>query len=256
MSITILPALDFRRTTQEAARYPFLWRARDLSINAASGQVGTNSRTAAVHTAAYDSFSSGMQLNYAMPEWDAHSLAAPLDHNVNFFFDTSSSLSWSVPVLPQAMCGMVTFRESFAGHPANWETFDAGVWDSSSGAATGARIFIAITSSGTKYYELVYTADGVTFRRSTMAVATVENDKVRLRWQLTTAGVANLWQSKNGGAEAAGSTPSASTLPGTWSGTTMRLNRTEAANYGRGRYYNCVLMMGNQTEAVLAAAIA
>jgi len=255
MSITTLPAIDFWRTTQEAVRYPFLWRSRDLSVNAQSGQAGTNSRTAVTHSGVYDSFGAAIAANYTQPEWDAHELLG-VDHEVNWFFDVASSLSWPVPVLPQAMCGMVTFRESYAGHPANWETFDAGVWDLSSGAATGARIFIAITSSGTKYYELVYTTDGVTFRRSTMAVATVENDEVRLRWQLTTAGVANLWQSKNGGAEAAGSTPAASTLPAAWSGTTMSLNVAEGSNYGRGRYYNCVVMMGNQTEAVLAAAIA
>lgn len=246
MSTTTLPGIDFRRTTEEAARYPFLWRARDLSLNAQSGQTGTYTDT--VGESADDSFGATMNCKYNQPVWSYNSTYSRMTFRPRA---SAKSVTWPVPVKPQAMCGIVNLIDV----GSSGSTYSAGLWDLSNGAGTGARIFLHTVDSGTLYFELVYTADGITFRRSVMAATVNSGISARIRWQLTSAGVAQAWISLGGDPEVAGSIPSASALPSSWGGTTMSLNWAESV-YGASAYTDCVVMMGNQTAAVLAAAIA
>jgi len=249
VSITNLPALDFRRTTQQAARYPFLWLARDLSLNAQSGQAGattdvgsrgsTDSLGTSVTTSSYDA-----------PAWHFYNST-----DIGGYCSTNAFLYWSVPMIPQAMCGIL---DLVSDNPTGL-SFDMGLFDLSNGLGTGARLFIAITSSGTKSYELVYTPDGITFRRSSLAglLTILDGDRLKLRWSLSASGQAQLYGTVGSGSEVTASTPAVSALPTAWGGTTIRLNKTEAANYYLGGpYIGCCVMMGNQTSAILAAAIA
>ena len=214
-----LPALSFRRHTGPAARYPLLWLARRLALNAESGQTGTYVNTST--DAATDHFGNNYTSVHSQPPWHYPSAATMPSVALKLKASASTVLSWPVPLIPQAMCGMIDFIEN-----ANVTVANGAIWDLSSGAGTGARIFIASTGS---FYRLSY-SDGTTTRTSTLAASPANNNRVRLRWSLSSTGVAQLWQSVEGAAESTSGAASAHPLPATRSGTTIRLSKTQIWN--------------------------
>lgn len=225
----------FARTTELAARHPFVFLARRLGLTAESGQVALIERTGAAEPA--DSFAGSRTMVAKQPAWE-HDAGLGL---VGLLLGASSAARWDLPILPQACSGLVDLIERGAVATAG-----AGLWSLANDAATGARLWIE--ADGT-YYQLKY-SDGTTTRISTMAVAPTLNARLRLSWSLSSAGVAQLAQRVGSGAYVNGSTPAALALPAAWgSGFRLRLNSIGTANFGSGLYLGATVLLGVQATA-------
>lgn len=239
-----IPALAFRRTTTRAGRHPLLWTARAaLSVDALSGQVGTLTQAGAVSTT--DTSGGTVSVNQAQPPW---SYVAAQTATGLLLGTGTKGLAWPLNILPQAMCWMVDFCEN-----GGLAVASGGVAYLGNDGATGARIYIDSTGA---QYRVTYT-DGTTTQTVTMTgTAPTSGQRVRLRLTLSASGTIQLGQSINGGAETVPAASAATALPAVWTGTTGRLNSVGTANYGANIYLGIVVMAGDQTAAVLQAALA
>jgi hypothetical protein len=236
MGVT-LPALGYRRTTDRAARHPLVWLpALELALDALSGQVGTLTRAATA--APTDTYGIARTVVHSQPAWQ---YVAALG-KTGLLLGVDASLAWALPLLPGAYGGAVHFVENGGAAIAG-----GGVLYLGNDAATGARIWIE--SSGT-VYRLKYT-DGTTTRTVTLGAAPVAGNEVWLRWGLTAAGVAQLWQSINGGGETTPGPAAALTLPAAWSGTTLRLNSVGSGSQGNNVYLGAAVLAGAPTLSPL-----
>ncbi|HEV8455175.1 MAG TPA: hypothetical protein VGQ24_09805 [Gemmatimonadales bacterium] len=233
-----MPGLGFRRGATRAYRHPFVWEAQELTIDALTGQTGTMTRAATATPT--DSFAATRTVNYNQPAW--HYTAAKL--KTGLLLGTNAELYWDVPLLPGAYGGAVHFIEN--GGKA---VVGGGVWGFTNDAATGARIYIDATGS---FYRITYT-DGTTTRTNTLAAAPVTGDEVWLRWGLTSAGVAQIWQSINGAAETTPGALTALALPAVWAATVkMRFNAIGlSANRGNNIYLDGAVLGGAPSLATL-----
>jgi len=236
-----LPLLGFRRDTGRAARHPLLWLGRDLVVNAHSGQAGTFTRAATA--APTDSYSVARTVVHSQPAWQTN-----VTHGrTGALLGASTGISWPLPLLPQAMSGMVEFIEG-----GTVTTASAGLVYLGNDAATGARLYL--DSSGTQYR--VTHHNGTSPVTATMTgTAPTSGQRVRIRWWLYSDGKVQIWQSINGAAETGPAASGTLSLATAWAGTTWRVNSAGTANYGVTNALACVVMLGNQTEAVLGAAI-
>jgi len=235
------PGIGFRRTIGRAARHPWVWRARDLDVNALSGQTATHTRAATATPT--DSFAATRTVAHSQPAW--HYTAAK--SVTGLLLGTNADVSYALPILPQAMGGGIHFIEN--GGKA---IVGGGVWYEGNDAGSGARIYLDATGT---VYRLTYT-DGTTTRTATMATAPSTGDEVWLRWTLTSAGVCQIWQSINGAAETTPGAAAATVLPAAWAGTTMRLNRLGTGTRGNTIYLDGVVMLGAPTLAQIQVVVA
>lgn len=237
-----LPTLAPRRTANRLGRHPLVWIARELSLSALGGQVGTHTRAATATPT--DSYAATRTVVHSQPAWSYVSGQLV----TGLLLGTNANLAFALPILPQAMGGMIDFVEN-----GGLGTASGGVWYLGNDGATGARVYV--DSTGTQY-RVTYT-DGTTTRTSTMTgTAPTTGQRVRLRWELTASGTIQIWQSINGAAETTPGASAATTLPAAWAGTTMRLNSVGTANQGANIYLGCAVMLGTVTAAQLQAVMA
>lgn len=231
---------DFRTAVGYRARFPFVWRARELSLTPKTGQTPTNSITTAATVT--DSFSATMSTIRDVPPW---SYVAGQTCVGLLLGGSSRYVQWlSFSLIPQAMNILVEFVENGGLGVASGIVLYLG-----NAGVSGARVWI--DSTGTQY-RVSYT-DGTTTRTCTMTgTAPTNGQKVQLRVILSSTGTVQLGQSINGGAETLPSASAATTLPAAWSGTVLSLNAGGGgANTSNNIYTGIVVMLGNQTQAVL-----
>lgn len=240
-----MPSVSHRRTTERAPRHPLVWKGNYLSVDAFGPITGTMVRT--VTAAPEDTGGVAYTVVHSQPAWFYTIPKA----KTGLMLSTNAQLGWPLPITPKAMSVAVHFVE--VGGKA---VVSGGVWYLGNDAATGARIYIDATGS---FYRLTYT-DGTTTRTNTLAAAPVAGDEVWLRVQLTSGGVAQVWQSINGAAETTPGALAALTLPAAWSSTggiiTNHLNSVGTANQGNNRYLDHVVMLGAPTLAAMQAVLA
>jgi len=240
MAVT-LPLIGFRRETGRAYRHPLVWLGRDLVVDAHTGQAATFTRAATA--APTDSFSTARTVVHSQPAWQTN-----VTHGrTGLLLGASTRIAWDVPVLPQAMSGLVEFVEN-----GTLGTASAGIFSLSNDAVSGARLFI--DSSGTQYR--VTHHNGTSGVTATMTgTAPTSGQRVRLRWALSATGTVQIWQSINGAAETGPAASGTLSLAAAWGGTTFRLNAVGSSNHGAMIGLGAVVMLGNQTAATLAAAL-
>ena len=259
-----LPTLGFRRETTPAPRAALVWRARDLSLNAATGQAGTLVRTASALTSWDSSGANALTVVRERPRWTDNlttggtaEVALQLGYVAGAL---TEYLSWPCNLIPGACSGLLTFMEN--------ETCTIG-----DAHATGASLFaISNDATLTGPYLSVYANNAGKYRidhdndvasvNAVMTTAPVTTNRVRLRWWLTSTGTVQIWQSINGAAE---TTPGASgtlALGSIWgtAGSPAKywLNSLGTAGligYGYAHFTGCVVMPGNQTQATLLQAL-
>lgn len=236
-----LPPLGFRRTTGRAYRHPLVWLGRELAVNAQTGQTGTFTRAATA--APTDSYSTARTVVHSQPAWQTSTTHS----RTGLLMGTNANLAWSLPLIPQAMCGMVEFVENGGVAVANGGVFYLG-----NDAATGARLYIQ--SSGSQY-RLVHNNGSAAVTATMTGTAPTTGQLVRLRWWLYSTGSVQIWQSINGAAETGPAATSTNALAAAWAATTCRLNSIGTSNAGNNIYGGAVVMLGNQTAATLLAAL-
>lgn len=236
-----LPALGFRRTTGKAYRHPLVWLGRELSVDAQTGQAGTLTRTTTA--APTDSYGVARTVNHSQPAWQTNTTHS----RTGLLLGASETLAWSLPLIPQAMCGMIEFIEN-----GTLGTASDAIWYLGNDGATSA--YLNLDSSGTQYRINHY--NGTSTVTATMTgTAPTTGQKVRLRWWLYSDGKVDIWQSINDAAETSPTLSGTLSLAAAWGGTTCRLNSKGTGNYGAMIGLGCVVMLGNQTEATLLAAL-
>lgn len=236
-----MPPLAFRRDSGRALRHPLVWLARELSVDALTGQAGTLTRTATA--APTDSYATARTVVHSQPAWQTDTTHG----RTGLLLGASETLAWPLPLIPQAMSGLVEFIEN-----GTLGTASDAIWYLGSDAASGAHLYI--DSTGTQYRINHY--NGTSTVSATMTgTAPTSGQKVRLRWWLYSDGKVDLWQSINDAAETSPAVSGTLALASAWGGTTCRLNSKGTANYGAMIGLGCVVMLGNQTESTLKAAL-
>lgn len=232
-----LPVMEPRRQVTAAVRHPFVWRSRDLSINARSGQTGTLVRASA--GVADDSFATSRTCVHSQPRWHVTGGFTTLRMGGG----VTEYLHWTVPLDATAFSFAVTFAEF-----GTIAVTDAVVFSIANSAFGTPRIYVAASASGR--YALTH-HNGTTAVSSTMGTAPVVGNGVILRGWLYGDGSVQLWQSINGAAETAGAQSSANT-PASWSTPTrLTLNAAGTGNIGQNNFIGMSVMRGNQTQAKL-----
>ncbi len=92
------------------------------------------------------------------------------------------------------------------------------------GAGNGNAPYLRVLQQNTPGYRGLHNNNSTSEQSLYSAVVPSIDDTVELRVTLTSAGLVNLFQSINSGAEAAGNTPSANELASAWSDTRVYLN--------------------------------
>lgn len=236
-----LPSGLFRRDVgQVARRYPFVWRARDLSLTALTGQIGTLTRTTT--KAVTDSQGVSRTVNHSQPAWDGSTTLPSL------VLGAAETLKFPFAAPPIAMSGLIDFYEN--------GTLAAGAAVGAICNATPVTPFIVIFSSTAQYQ--IQHHNGTTSVTSILSgTAPTAGQRVQLRWWLYSDGKVQIWQSINGAAETAATVTGSLTLAGAWSSPTFYwINGEGAANIGSCKSIASVVMLGNQTQAKLLEALA
>ncbi len=236
-----LPLIGFRRTTERAVRHPLVWMARELSLDAQSGQAGTFTR-AATKTST-DSFATSGTSNYAQPAWSGASTLASLD------MGATDVLKWVSPFAVQACAGMIQFYEngSLAGSKAIFAITND----------TPVAPLLLVYSSGTQYQ--IQHNNAISTVTSTLSgTAPTSGQLVQLRWSLLSTGVVQIRQSINGAAETLASASGTLTLGAAWASPTAFYLNSEGAStiVGTSRFVGCAVMQGAPTQAQLQQVLA
>jgi hypothetical protein len=229
-------ALGFDNPTGVNCRHGFLWLARELSLNARSGQVGTLVRTAS-STAVDDSGTSGTVF-HSQPAWERVDTDADAVRDRMALKLGADLLSWPFQPTPAAMSGIVEFIER-----GTVGVVSDGLFYLGNDGVTGARLYI--DSTGT-FYRLTYhdgTNPAVT---STLAVAPSTGDLVRLHWTIGGGGIVQLSQSIAGGAWVTAAASSGLALASTWGAgaAKVRLNSKGTGNDGTMAALGVILDLG------------
>lgn len=230
----------FRREVTAAYRHPLIWLARDLTIDARTGQAGTLTRTTT--KAVPDSGGTNRTVNHSQPGWVGNTAVPSLD------LGASESLQWAFSTKPTAMCGLIDFYENGTLASAGLPLLTI------CGATFLAPTLYLDVSAGLKYQ--ITHNNNVSSVTATLAAAPTSGQRVQIRWWLYSDGKVQLWQSINGAAE---TTPGASgtlALASAWNGTpALYLNAKAVSSYGANRFIGCVVMLGNQSQAKLLEAL-
>lgn len=242
-----LPSFGFRRGPALARRYPLVWQARDLSLNAQTGQVGTLVR--ALTAAANDSAGVSRTLNYHQPRWT-------YENAVGLRLGGASGgvteyLTWDLPILPVTMSGLFDFTEF--GTAAN--AGGASLGSLGTNSTTSPKAYWTSNASG--QYAVTHDPTGSAAVVSTAGVTPTTGQRCRFRWWIYSDGAVQSWMSINGGAETAGSKSAAKTFGAAWAGTpTLWINTIGTTfTYGHTILHGVVVALGNQTQANLLEAL-
>ena len=119
---------------------------------------------------------------------------------------------------------------------------------------TATLPLLVIFSSSTEYQ--VQHNQGVTVTCSLTGTAPTSGQRVQLRWWLYSDGSVQLWQSINLAAETTAARTAANALAAAWSATAKYNFNSYNGATGAIRLIGAVVMAGNQTQAVLKAAMA
>jgi hypothetical protein len=236
-----LPLLGFRRQTGRALGHPLVWLGRELTLRALTGQAGTLTRTTTA--APTDSHGVARTVVHSQPAWQTDTTHG----RTGLLLGSTAHLAWPLPLIPQAMCGMVEFIEL-----GTISTAGAGLFYIGHDGVTGARLVLDATGS---QYRLTHHNGSASVAVTMSGTAPAAGQRVRLRWWLAGDGSVRLWQSLNDGAETGPSPSGALALAGAWGGGTCRLNSVGTANQGTTLALGTVVMLGNQTETTLRAAL-
>lgn len=236
-----LPLLGFRRTTERAVHHPLVWLARELSLDALSGQAGTFTR-AATKTST-DSFATSGTVNYAQPAWSGASTLASLD------MGTSDVLKWVSPFGVQACSGMIQFYEngSLAGSKAIFAITND----------TPVAPLLLIFSSGTQYQ--IQHNNAISTVTSTMSgTAPTSGQLVQLRWRILSTGSVQIFQSINGAAETTATASGTLALGAAWaSPTAFYLNSSGSGTIvGTSRFVGACVLQGTIGQTALQQVLA
>ena len=233
-----IPTSEFRRAIAVAPRASFVWRARDLSLNALTGQVGTLVRAAT--GTSLDSYAVSLTTVRDRPRWHITSSLAAIK------LGALEYLGWPVPMIPIAMSGLIDFIED--------GTLAAGTEIMSIANAAAGNASFRVNSSGS-FYRVVHN-NNVSSVTSTLAAAPTAGQRVRLRWLILSTGSVQIFQSIDGAAETTAAASGILALATAWSATTtLFFNSFGASNYGVGIFMGAVVMPGNQTQATLLQAL-
>jgi len=232
--------LDVRDPLARRWRYPFVWRARELSLDARSGQTGTLVRAAAGN--AFDSDAVALTLPYYLPRWTIATFSGEDLVALRMGGGVDESLKWALPLLPRSICLLLDFMENGAlsgSLPLLSLTDDA--------ASTPV---LSIISNGSAYVAQHH--NGTTFVSSSLGAGPSVNDRVRLRLTLSATGVVQLHQSLNGAGETSSTASSALALASAWAGTpTLYLNSNGLDTFGTVDAIGLALMLGDQSRDLL-----
>jgi hypothetical protein len=243
-----LPSVEYRRGATAAWRHAWIWRAREHSLDARTGQTGTFLRASAKAVA--DSFGVNRTVNHSQPAWRGVDLDLDsTSESIALALGATEGVSWPVPVLPRAMSGLVDFIQNQAITPTS------AILALCSGAA--ANPLLMIESTGAQYR--IRHHNGTSAVSSTMTgTAPTSGQRVRLRFSIDATGTVQIWQSVALGAEVAATASGALTLGAAWSGTpTLWLNSAGTTQYGDSFFLGGVLMLGaNVAQATLLEALA
>lgn len=243
-----LPSFSFRRGTALARRYPLVWQARELSLNALTGQTGTLVR--AVAAAANDTNGTSRTLSYHQPRWTYENSAAGLRLG-GASGNVTEYLTWDLPVLPVAMSGLFDFTEF--GTAAN--AAGASLGSLGTNSTTSPKIYWSSNASG--QYAVTHDPTGTAAVVSAASVTPTTGQRCRFRWWLYSDGAVQSWMSIDGGAETAGTKSAAKTFGAAWAGTpTMWVNTIGTTfTYGHTVLHGVVVALGNQTQSTLLEAL-
>lgn len=236
-----LPLMGFRRATGRALRHPLVWLAREADTAALTGQAGTLTR--ATTAAPTDSFGTARTVVHSQPAWQTNTTHA----RTGLLLGASENLAWPLPLIPQSMCGMIEFIENGTLGTAN-----AGVFYLGNDGATGARL--VVSSSGTQY-RVLHDNGSASVTATMTGTAPTSGQLVRLRWWLYSTGSVQIWQSITDAAETGPAATATNALTAAWAGTTCRLNSVGTSNAGSNLFLGAVVMLGNQAESTLLAAL-
>lgn len=236
-----LPPLDFRRDVALARRWPLVVQARELSLDALTGQAGTLTRAAT--KAVTDSSGVSRTVNYHQPAWTAVSGVAALD------LGSSDSLAYDCDLLPVACCGLVDFFHNSPG--ANGTVIDIT-------NSTPATPYLRVYWTGTQY-RIEHHNGSAAVTATMTGTAPSASQRVRLRWWLYSTGAVQIWQSKDGAAETTPGASGTNALAAAWAATTkyfVNSAGTAAGTYGAMKLAGLVVGLGNQSQAAMLAALA
>lgn len=233
-----IPTSEFRRAIAVAPRASFVWRARDLSLNALTGQVGTLVRPNT--GTSLDSYAASLTTVRDRPRWHITSgLGAIKLMSVEY-------LSWPMPLIPMAMSGLIDFIED--------GSLAAGLEIMSIANAAAGNASFRVNSSAS-FYRVVHN-NNVSSVTSTLAAAPTAGQRVRLRWLLLSTGSVQIFQSIDGAAETTAAASGTLALATAWAATTtLFVNGFGATNIGTQINLGVVVMPGNQTQATLLQAL-
>lgn len=233
-----IPTSEFRRAIAVAPRASFVWRARDLSLNALTGQVGTLVRAAT--GTSLDSYAVSLTTVRDRPRWHITSgLGAIKLMSIEY-------ISWPMPLIPMAMSGLIDFIED--------GSLSASLDIMSITNVAAGNASLRVNSSGS-FYRVVHN-NNVSSVTSTLAAAPTAGQRVRLRWLLLSTGSVQIFQSIDGAAETTAAASGILALASTWAATTtLFLNGFGATVLGTQINIGVVVMPGNQTQATLLQAL-
>lgn len=234
-----LPTVAFRRETSRARRWPLVWQARRLTVDALTGQTGVFSRAAT--RAVTDSAGVSRTVNNHQPAWTSVGGVTALD------MGTSDALYWTTPLSMVALCGLITFVE--AGSLAGSDTIFA-LTNGSAGTP-----YLVVQSTGTQYRIVHH--NGTSSVSSTMSgTAPTAGQTVSLRWTLLSTGVVQIHQAINGAAETSATASGTLTLGAAWASPSRCYLNTGVGTDGTSKFVGLVIGLGNQTQADLLEALA
>lgn len=194
------------------------FRARDLTVDTVSGQLGTFTRgaTASVNDALGVAFTVGQQL----PRFDWRSWLG--SSVVGLLMGTTDRLTYECSWRPQAFSFWLRFQMV-----TTMPTASMTLWSISNDTPNGARVWL--DSTGT-FFRLRHN-NGSTEVTATLAVAPVNTDRVELRGTVFSDGSVQLYQSINEAAETFTARTAANALAAAWgTGAKARLNGAGTGN--------------------------
>ena len=239
-----LPTSQFRRSTSAAPRASLVWRARDLSLNAATGQVGTLVR-AATGTST-DSNAVSLTTVRDRPRWHITSGLGAIK------LGASEYLGHAFSFLPAAACsGLIDFVED-----GTISTIGKPLFAVCGTSWTSPTLYVDV-SAGSKY-QITHNNSSTVVTSTMTGTAPTVCQRVQIRWHYYADGKVQIFQSIAGAAETSATISGTLAPAATWNGSppTFWMNGLPGSVYGQNIFLGHVVMGGNQTLAALSQALA
>lgn len=230
----------------EVSRLAHHWESDRLSLDTVAGEAATFARAGT--KSCVDSQGTSRTVNNHQPAWEAVDLDSDsVRESPGLLMGSTDTIWWPFLRTPGQLSALVEFVERGSLLTAN-----AGVLYIGNDANSGWRLYI--DSTGSQYRATL--TDGATTRQSTMSgTAPTSGQRVRLRLNLTAAGVVTLHQTIGAGSETNGNTPASLTPGAAWSDTRLRLNSRGTGNVGSNLFFRSkVALQSGLTLAQLEAA--